>query len=500
MVDFNGTLVDPQALSLVDIRLILAIKVQKALPDFTFVDKWLHTYVGNWWSSYVMSLYTKDYSGYHIVLEILLFLVLLKLIITPRGRVSLEGEKLTDQEIEEMIDAYTPEPLMDELNDSERKLLQRPVVVGPVKPITKFIDGVERINVSTFNFLGLIGDKEAEKATEDSILCHGVGSCGPRGFYGTIDSHVHLEEELAEFLGTEEAILYSYGFATVTSAIPAYSKRNDVIFCDMGVSFAVQKGLQASRSSLRWFKHNDMEDLERVLKVQEEEDKRIPAKAIKIRRFLVIEGLYTNYGDICPLPKIVELKYRYKFRIFMDESISFGVLGRTGKGVTEHFGVDIHDIDMVCASLENALGTVGGFCAGSTFLIDHQRLSGAGYCFSASLPPFLADVAICGLKRMITQTDMTSTLQKKAMDFREQLGTLLPQMLADGDDISPLVHLRFKNSSLPFEQQDDELQKVVDKCFDTGVAISRAKYILEEEVYPIQPSLRLIVSLGHTDE
>jgi serine palmitoyltransferase len=159
--------------------------------------------------------------------------------------------------------------------------------------------------------------------------------------------HIELEERLAQFLGTEEAIIYSYGFATIASAIPAYAKRGDVIFCDQGVSFPTQKGLQASRSVLKWFKHNDMNDLERLLKEQEKEDQRNPARAAKTRRFLVVEGLYPNYGDICPLPRLVELKHRYKVRIFLEETASFGVLGASGKGVTEHFGVPVSEIDQV---------------------------------------------------------------------------------------------------------------------------------------------------------
>lgn len=116
---------------------------------------------------------------------------------------------------------------------------------------------------------------------------------------------MELEEKLAKYFKVEEGIIYSYGFSTIASAIPAYSKRGDVIFVDEGVHFAIQKGLNASRSVIRYFKHNDVEDLERVLKEQEKEDLRNPKKAKVTRRFLVVEGLYLNYGDICNLPRMV---------------------------------------------------------------------------------------------------------------------------------------------------------------------------------------------------
>jgi serine palmitoyltransferase len=117
--------------------------------------------------------------------------------------------------------------------------------------------------------------------------------------------HLELEERLAKFFKVEEGIIYSYGFSTIASAIPAYSKRGDVIFCDKGVHFAIQKGLTASRSNIKFFKHNDIDDLIRLLKEQEDDDIKNPKKAKATRRFLVVEGLYLNYGDICNLPKMV---------------------------------------------------------------------------------------------------------------------------------------------------------------------------------------------------
>ncbi len=155
------------------------------------------------------------------------------------------------------------------------------------------------------------------------------------------DVHLDLEQRLAKFFSVEEGIIYSYGFSTIASAIPAYSKRGDIIFADEGVHFAIQKGIVASRSEVRYFKHNDIDDLERLLKEQEEADLKNPKKAKVTRRFLVIEGLYLNHGDICPLPRMVDLKYKYKYRIFIDESVSFATLGKTGRGITEYYNIPV---------------------------------------------------------------------------------------------------------------------------------------------------------------
>uniref|UniRef100_A0A915CNX1 Serine palmitoyltransferase 1 n=1 Tax=Ditylenchus dipsaci TaxID=166011 RepID=A0A915CNX1_9BILA len=243
--------------------------------------------------------------------------------------------KLTEEEKDEIIANWQPEPLVPELPDDMEQepnsVFNSRFVDGKMGKIVT-IDGKEYLNLATSNFLGFVGDKRIEEVAKQTIFKYGVGSCGPRGFYGTVDVHLDLEKELAEYLGCEEAVLYSYGFATIASAIPAYAKRGDIIYADKGVNFAIQKGMQASRSKVEWFEHNDLSDLERLLKAQAEKDKKDPKKAATIRRFIVVEGLYSKTANLCPLPGLMELKWKYKIRVFMDESLSFGVIGKTGKG------------------------------------------------------------------------------------------------------------------------------------------------------------------------
>ena len=157
-----------------------------------------------------------------------------------------------------------------------------------------------------------------------------MGTCGSRGFYDTFDVHLDLEDRLAKCMKTEAAIIHSYGFAVIASATPACSKRGDIVSVDKAACFAIQKGLQASRSDSKLFNHNDTDDLEQPLKEQETEDQKNPLKACVTRRFFVVEGLYMNTGTICPLPELVQLKYKYKARIFLEESLSFGVLREHG--------------------------------------------------------------------------------------------------------------------------------------------------------------------------
>lgn len=208
------------------------------------------------------------------------------------------------------------------------------------------------LNFASFNFLNFVGDKDLSEAAVRQMKLYGVGSCGPRGFYGTFDVHLKLEEALSKFLQVEKAVVYSYGAATFSSAIPSYAKRTDVIFADEGIGYAAFQGIVASRSRVYFFRHNDMEHLKQLLTDQAKRDREDPQRAMLTRRFLVVEGLYTNYGDMCPLPEIVKLKYEHKVRILLDETNSFGVLGSTGRGVTEYFGVHVEDIDLISGKID----------------------------------------------------------------------------------------------------------------------------------------------------
>lgn len=241
--------------------------------------------------------------AYHLAFEGFLVMWLLWLIFHKSYKP--EPTELSEKEKQELIEEWKPEPLVPKVDVERYNYALNPRIVTSKLGKTVVVDGKTCLNVATHNYLGLVEDELLEEAAINGLKKYGVGSCGPRGFYGTVDIHLKLENRLAKFMGVEEAALYSYGFSAVASAIPAYAKAGDIIFADEGVHFAIQKGLQASRSKIKWFKHNDYKDLQRLLEEQEREDIRNPKKAKVIRRFLVVEGLYLNYGDVCPLPELV---------------------------------------------------------------------------------------------------------------------------------------------------------------------------------------------------
>uniref|UniRef100_A0A5S6Q9P3 Serine palmitoyltransferase 1 n=1 Tax=Trichuris muris TaxID=70415 RepID=A0A5S6Q9P3_TRIMR len=437
--------------------------------------------------------YSMDFNTFcHFGVEVLLLIVIVWLLFHKSYPIS-ELNRLTPKEIEELIDEWQPERLTPPVDPKDPALL-RPVAESKLDKYV-IIGGRKYLNFGTMNFLGLACHPSVEEAAVNAVRRLGVGTCGPRAFYGTMDVHLQLEDRLAKFMGTEEAALYSYGMCTVASAIPAYCKRGDVIFCDRGVHFAIQKGLQASRSRIEFFEHNNVADLERLLKVQAEKDRLNPKKARVTRRFIIVEGIYLYYGDICPLPQLLNLKWKYKVRIFIDESISFGVLGKTGRGVVEYYNADVNEVDMICSSLENANGSTGGFTCGRSFVIDHQRLSASGYCFSASLPAPLTAGALHSLEMMIEEPERLSRLRQNSCLFHKAIQSL-NRFKVDGVAGSPLFHLR-----IPEGQNDYHLlDALIEKATKEGVLLTKMSQLKSQEWFHVPESVKISLTSEHTTE
>jgi serine palmitoyltransferase len=205
-----------------------------------------------------------------------------------------------------------------------------------------------------------------------------------------------------------------------------------------------------------------------------------------------------NYGDLCPLPRLVELKHQYKVRIFMDESVSFGTLGKTGRGVTEHFNVPIDEVDLIAGSLENAIASVGGFCCGKAYVIDHQRLSGLGYCFSASAPPMLSQGAITALDILDSSPEMLVSLHEICEYAHTKFATL-KGLVATGASISPIIHLSLASSASDRDADCKTLRSIVRLAEEQNIALTMAAYLAEEIKLP-QPSLRIPISCELTRE
>lgn len=427
--------------------------------------------------------------GGHLFVEGLLLVVILFLI----SQKSYKPPKrpLTKKEIDELCDEWVPEPLIPPI--TKEMQYESPVLESAAEPHT-VINGKEVVNFASANYLGLVGHEKLIESCTSSMEKYGVGSCGPRGFYGTIDVHLDCESRIANFLGTPDSILYSYGLSTMFSAIPAFSKKGDIIVADEGVHWGIQNGLHLSRSTIIYFKHNDMESLHSILEKISLERKR----AKKLRRYIVVEAIYQNSGQMAPLDEIIRLKEKYRFRVLLDESNSLGVLGSSGRGLTEHYSVPAEKVDIITAAMGHALATEGGFCTGNARVIDHQRLSSSGYVFSASLPPYLATAAITALDILDENPNLVAKLKKNISILCKGLADIQGLELVS-DEQSPIVFLRLKNSTGSSKGDNQLLDDLADRVLkeDSVFVATSKRSTLDKCRLPV--GLRLFVSAGHSE-
>ena len=268
---------------------------------------------------------------------------------------------------------------------------------------------------TTTGFLNMHKHPDVVNVAKDAIDVYSCGTCGPRGFYGTLDIHMDLETKLAQKLDVEKTIVYSYGLVVVSSVVKAFAKPGDFLIYDEMVSTPVKSGIVLSRSNKLSFKHNDISSLAEQLEYAKSIDQNGDATI-----YVLVEGVYANIGDIVDLPCILALRDRYKFCLICDDSYGFGVLGERRLGTPNHYRIAHSAIDLYIGSFEHAIGSVGGFCAGASDMISHQVLNGSGYCFSASLPAYCT-AAISTALDVIERDDYLFNELDNAMKYTASL-------------------------------------------------------------------------------
>lgn len=315
-------------------------------------------------------------------------------------------------------------------------------------------------------------------------------------------------------MDADECILYSDSLACVSSVIPAFAKKGDTIIVDDCIGFSAQQGCLLSRSTVYYFEHGNMASLEKVLKevdAKHQQQAKKGAKTLTHRKFIVIEGVSSVYGDIVPLDRVLELKKKYAYRLIMDDSLGFGVLGATGKGTIEHFSKGMQQagedapagVDLMCASMDGAISSVGGFCVGNHQVIDHQRLSGAGYCFSASSPPYTSTASIETLAVMADQPALCAGLRKKAQKLRRSLATSLTDFVVLGgsqSDESPVIHLAKRNHSIATRDQEQAfVERVLDHLASSSKIIASVPEFIPADRTRATPTIRIAITVLHTE-
>ena len=225
-------------------------------------------------------------------------------------------------------------------------------------------------------YTGLPGDQRIIDAAKEALDKYGSGCAGSRFLNGTLDIHVALEKDLAEFVHKDEALCFSTGFSVNAGVIAAIGGREDYIICDDRDHASIVDGRRLSFAHQLKYKHNDMEDLERVLQ-------KLPYDAVKL---IVVDGVFSMEGDLARLPEIVELKHKYNCSIMVDAAHGIGVFGKNGRGVCDHFGLT-EEVDLIMGTFSKSLASIGGFIAGDSDTINYLRHSCRTYIFSASNTP-----------------------------------------------------------------------------------------------------------------
>lgn len=389
------------------------------------------------------------------------------------------------QDIDFLVDDFEPEPLCAPLSAEEQDVLDgtaqivghacaRPMVTAPWMTGTT----PRRVtNLGAFNFTGMLEAPELTEQAKKLLREYGVGSCSPPGFYGTSDIHMKLEADIAAFARKDACIVYSQGFSTISGVIPAFCKRGDIIVADAGVNFSIQKGLQLSRSQLFWYDHHDMDSLEAVLAHINRQQAR--SRKPLTRHFIVTEALFEADGTMANLPRIVELKNKYKFRMVLDETYSFGIIGETGRGLTELQDVDPRDVDIIVGNLSTSFATAGGFCASSTEIVKHQRINGLSFVFSAAMPVMMANGSTVALQLLQSQPQRLAQLRENTEIAHEVLSRL-QRVTITSNPGSPLIHLQVRETPdvrLSVDEQKRKLRDIERLALNQGVLVCRTPFL-----------------------
>lgn len=272
------------------------------------------------------------------------------------------------------------------------------------------VDGKDMIMFASYNYLGLISHPKVKEAAQKAIEEYGTGAAGVRFLAGTTKAHEELEKKIAQFKNTDDAITYSSGYVTNLAAITTLCQRGDMVIMDKLVHASIIDGCLLSGANHRSFLHNDMESLERILSQSEKYQNKL----------IVVDAVYSMDGDIANLPELSRLAKKYNAKLMVDEAHSIGVIGKTGHGIEEYFGMS-NSVDVHMGTLSKTIPSIGGYLAGDKDLISYLKLASRPFIFSASLPPAAVMAAKACFEIIEDEPELTIKLQKNMKHFREGL-------------------------------------------------------------------------------
>ena len=324
-------------------------------------------------------------------------------------------------------------------------------------------------------YTGLTGDQRVIDAAKKALDQYGSGCAGSRCLNGALDVHVKVEKELAEFEGKDDSLCFSTGFSVNAGVIAMVVGRNDYVICDDRDHASIVDGRRLSFAHQLKYKHNDMEDLEKILQ-------KLPYEAIKL---IVVDGVFSMEGDLANLPEIVKLKHKYNCSIMVDEAHGLGVFGREGRGVCDHFGLT-DEVDLIMGTFSKSLASIGGFIAGDADTINFLRHTCRTYIFSASDTPAATAAALEALHIVRSEPERIEALWKVT---KYALKRFKEEGFEIGDTESPIIPLYVRDVEKTFI--------VTARAFDNGVFINP---VIPPACAPQDTLVRFALMATHTEE
>lgn len=339
------------------------------------------------------------------------------------------------------------------------------------------IGGKSYSNFSSYNYLGLSGDERVNQAAKDAIDRYGTSASASRLVAGERPIQRELEEAIAGLYEVEDCIAFVSGHATNVTTISTLFGPKDLIVHDSLIHNSVFEGIKLSGATRRAFNHNDPESLERIL---------AELRGNFERTLIVIEGLYSMDGDIPDLPRFIDIKQRYKAFLMVDEAHSLGVIGETGRGIREHYGLPGNAVDIWMGTLSKAFAGCGGYIAGEKALVEHLKYAAPGFVYSVGIAPAMAAASLAAIRIMLDEPERVTGLRQRAGYFLEQAAKKgIDTGLSEGYAVIPAII----GSSL-------KATKLSQYLFEQGINVQP---IIHPAVEERAARLRFFISNAHSE-
>jgi 8-amino-7-oxononanoate synthase len=351
------------------------------------------------------------------------------------------------------------------------------------------VEGRKMIMLGSNNYLGLTSHPRVKEAAIEAVKKYGSGCAGSRFLNGTLDIHVKLENKLATFFRKEAALTFSTGYQTNLGIISSIAGKDDVLIIDKLDHASIIDACRLSFAEARKFRHNDMESLEFVLKECGNKGK-----------LVVVDGVYSMEGDIAPLPDIVKLCKKYDARLMVDDAHGIGVLGKTGRGTAEHFGLE-NEVDIIMGTYSKSMASIGGFVAADESVIHYMKHTSRPLIFSASPPPASVASVIAALDVIDQEPERRERLwhnTKKMMKAFKEIGF---DTGASETPIIPLLMGEMERAFMMWKILNDEgvfVNPVVPPATPQGRCLIRTSYMATHTDEMLDRVLDILEKAGKT--